>query len=437
MNQSRMNQNPMNQNPMNPSRTSNGALCRAIAQRIQTAPHQRITFADFMDMALYHSQHGYYASPQQRIGFQGDFMTSPHLGADFGELLAEQFAEMWHVLGRPRPFTLIEMGAGQGLIVRDVLQYLHRVHFECFEALDYLIIEKSAALIQAQKHHISSLAEAQSRIRWCELTDIPPQSVTGCIFSNELVDAFPVHQITVHDHQWQEVYVTLASPYDPASPQDESDQALGQASPFTEVLGHPSTPRLETYLTWVGVDADPSRYPDGYRTEINLAALDWMQAIAQILHRGYVLTIDYGYAASRYYSPSRTQGTLQCYYQHAHHSDPYHDIGQQDITAHVDFTALERRGTETGLMTLGRVEQGLFLMALGLGDRLAALSDPEAIASFSANDILRRRDALHALMNPIGLGNFQVLLQGKGLTDTDIRATLKGFNIPPLGTPIG
>ncbi len=380
-----------------------------------------------MDMALYHPQQGYYASPQQRIGAHGDFMTSPHLGADFGELLAEQFAEMWQILGHPRPFTLVEMGAGQGLVVRDVLQYLHRVHFECFEALDYLIIEKSAALIQAQKHHMASLAEAQSRIRWCELADLPPQSVTGCIFSNELVDAFPVHQLTVQNGEWKEVYVTCVSQG------STHDDASAQPVHFAEVIDDISTPQLDAYLSWVGVDADPARYPEGYRTEVNLAALDWIWAIAQTLHRGYVLTIDYGYSASRYYSPARHQGTLQCYHQHAHHSDPYQYIGQQDITAHVDFTALEQRGKEAELMPLGRVEQGLFLMALGLGDRLSALSDPDATASLTANDILRRREALHALMNPIGLGNFQVLLQGKGLSDAELSTSLTGFTIPPLG----
>jgi SAM-dependent MidA family methyltransferase len=412
---------------MSISGRNNPELCRAIAHRIQQAPNQRITFAEFMDMALYHPKQGYYASPQQRIGAQGDFMTSPHLGADFGELLAEQFAEMWRVLGRPCPFTLVEMGAGQGLVVRDVLQYLHRVHFECFEALDYLIIEKSAALIQAQKHHIASLAEAQSRLRWGELADIPPQSITGCIFSNELVDAFPVHQLTVQDNEWREVYVTLA-----AREIGADDDMSVHIPQFKEVTDGLSTPQLASYLSWVGVDAAPSRYPNGYRTEVNLAALDWIRAIAQKLHRGYVLTIDYGYTASRYYSPARPQGTLQCYYQHAHHSDPYQYIGQQDITAHVDFTALEQQGKEVGLLPLGRVEQGLFLMALGLGDRLSALSDPDAIASLSANDILRRREALHALMNPIGLGNFQVLLQGKGLSTTETSTSLKGFTIPPL-----
>ncbi|MEM9450371.1 MAG: class I SAM-dependent methyltransferase [Cyanobacteria bacterium P01_E01_bin.6] len=403
---------------------SHPALCWAIAQRIQHSPNQRITFAEFMDMALYHPEHGYYASRRQRIGGKGDFVTSPHLGADFGELLAEQFAEMWAVLGHPRPFHLVEMGAGQGLIMRDVLNYLHRVYVDCFEAVEYLVVEKSDVLIAEQKHHIASLSDAQSRIRWCQWDDIPADSITGCFFSNELVDAFPVHQLMLEDGNWQEIYISLSP----------STSSSSTSSPFTfiEVIAPPSTPQLQTYFPWVGVEIDASRYANGYRTEVNLAALDWVNTVSSRLHRGYVLTIDYGYTASRYYSPARSQGTLQCYYQHAHHSDPYQHIGHQDITAHVDFSALERRGEEAGLATLGRIEQGLFLMALGLGDRLSALSKPETIQALSANDILRCRDALHTLMNPMGLGNFQVLLQSKGLKTEAASKKLKGFDIPPM-----
>jgi SAM-dependent MidA family methyltransferase len=163
---------------------------------------------------------------------------------------------------------------------------------------------------------------------------------------------------------------------------------------------------------------------------VNLAALDWIETIASRLQRGYLLTIDYGYPATRYYSPGRSQGTLQCYYQHTHHSNPYIYVGRQDITAHVDFTGLERQGDRCGLHTVGFTQQGLFLMALGLGDRLTALSDPTQTEHQSVNDILRRREALHSLMNPMGLGNFGVLLQSKGIdTQTQIP---KGFQIPGM-----
>lgn len=452
----------------------------AIARQICDAPHQRIPFATFMEMALYHPAGGYYnrqSNGRSPIGAKGDFVTAPHMGADFGELLAEQFVDMWNRLGRPYPFHVVEMGAGQGLIVRDVLSYLHRHHFDCFEALNYLIVEQSKALIAEQKRQLAvlpSLAEAQARLQWCQWHEIPPESITGCFFSNELVDAFPVHRVTVADGALQEVYVTLQqlemiqalmdkesnqpqrSTSKPAEQESacEKNAALQEVElRFTETLDSPSTPQLQDYFARLGIDLCGGLYPDGYCTEVNLQALDWLHTVAQRLRRGYVLTIDYGYPAHRFYNPTRSQGTLQCYYQHAHHSNPYVHVGQQDITAHVDFTSLQRQGERLGLQTLGLTQQALFLMALGLGDRIAALSDapvePPATGDaadpnsqrksqsppspqLTMNDLLRRREALHALMNPMGMGNFQVLLQGRGLAPEAQAQPLKGFDIPPF-----
>ncbi|MCY7282183.1 MAG: SAM-dependent methyltransferase, partial [Cyanobacteria bacterium CAN_BIN43] len=165
-----------------------------------------------------------------------------------------------------------------------------------------------------------------------------------------------------------------------------------------------------------------------YRSEVNLQALDWLETVSDRLHQGYILTIDYGYSAQRYYSPTRTQGTLQCYYQHGHHSNPYLAIGRQDITAHVNFTALEQWGEQFGLQNMGLTQQGLFLMALGLGDRLSALSNSDQ----SLQNILSRRESLHALMNPMGLGNFGVLIQSKGLKVTQHNQPLTGLSAPML-----
>src|SRR4028118_1914667 len=132
-------------------------LPRLIATTIAAAPNQRITFAEYMDLALYQPQYGYYATGTVNIGSEGDFFTSPHLGRDFGELLAEQFAQMWEILEQPTPFILIEMGAGQGLLAADILSYLHRRHPQCFEALDYIIVEKAAGLIAQQQQLLEKL----------------------------------------------------------------------------------------------------------------------------------------------------------------------------------------------------------------------------------------------------------------------------------------
>jgi SAM-dependent MidA family methyltransferase len=389
---------------------SNSALCQIIAQRIAASPQQRITFAEFMELALYEPQHGYYATNRGRAGIQQDFFTSAHLSADFGELLAEQFAEMWLKLDCPRPFTLVEMGAGQGLLVQDIVRYLHRHHFNCFEALEYLIIEKSTALIEAQQQRLRSLLDSWGKLYWRSWAEIPAESIVGCCFSNELIDAFPVHLVEI-ETDLQEVWVEL-----------------GEQGKFKEVIAPPSTPKLSEYFQRLEIDLQSERYVKPYRTEVNLAAIDWLATVAERLKQGYLLTIDYGYLAQRYYSPTRSQGTLQCYYQHAHHNDPYAAIGQQDITAHIDFTTLEQQGKQYGLQSVGLTQQGLFLMALGLGDRLNALSQPSP--DLTVQDILQKRETLHALIDPAGLGNFSVLVQSKGLDAAT--PNLKGLTIPPL-----
>jgi len=390
-------------------------LQQAIRSQIGQHPDQRITFAEFMDLALYHPQFGYYATPSSIIGAQGDFVTSPHMGRDFGEVVAEQFVDMWEALGRPERFDLVEMGAGQGLVAGDAIAYIQSHYPDCFAKLNYIIVEKSAALRAEQQKRLSHWNEQGIAISWVELNAIAPLSITGCAFSNELVDAFPVHWVELHDQKLQELYVTHTE------------------DGFSSELGNLSTPKLESYFAQI--DIDLSHYPEGYRTEVNLAALDWIEQIADKLERGYLLTIDYGYAAQRYYSPARTEGTLQCYYKHSHHSDPFIHVGEQDITAHVDFTALEKQGAKVGLQHLGFTQQGLFLMALGLGDRLNKLSQinsAKAARPIDIQAIMRRREALQQLINPMGLGNFGVLLQSKGLTQKEIARPLKGLTIPPL-----
>ncbi|BAT52383.1 hypothetical protein NOS3756_13180 [Nostoc sp. NIES-3756] len=403
------------------------ALQQAIAQRIATSPERRITFAEYMDMVLYHPEDGYYSSNAVKIGFKGgDFFTSVNLGADFGDLLAEQFLQMWEILGQPVPFYLVEMGAGQGLLALYILKYIQVQYPKLFAALQYLIVEKSPALKQEQQQRLQEFP-----VQWCNLEDIASNSIIGCFFSNELVDALPVHQFILEAGELREIYVTLQEVG------SRGDEKVGGNTNFlsfpnyelTETTASPSTPKLAEYFELVGINLTQGGYEDGYRSEINLAALDWLSIVADRLQRGYVITIDYGYPASRYYNPRRSQGTLQCYYQHRHHDNPYINIGQQDITAHVDFTALEKWGDRCGLAKLGFTQQALFLMALGLGNRIAALSHQQ----ISVSELLNRRQALHQLIDPTGLGGFGVLIQSKGLTKQEVSQPLKGLTVPGLG----
>jgi SAM-dependent MidA family methyltransferase len=363
--------------------TTSSALFDLLLNEIHQQPDQLITFATYMELLLYAPEVGYYARTPDRIGSRGDFFTSPHLGIDFGEMLAIQLAEMWELLDKPQPFTVVEMGAGQGLLAKDILNYWQQQYPELIA--DYVIVETSAAMRRCQQQVLM-----HQSVRWVEWTDLPSASITGCLFSNELIDAFPVHQVVVNNGILQEVYVTI----------DHDNQ-------LQEVLGTPSTPRLLEYFEQAEIPI--LSYEDGYRTEVNLAAIDWLQTVSSKLNKGYLLSIDYGYTSQRYYNPQRSQGTLQCYYQHRYHSNPYINIGQQDLTTHVDFTSLIRQGNLWGLRELGFTKQGMFLMSLGLADRI---SQPET---------LERRQALHQLIEPMGLGGFGVLLQEKNMGDQILR----------------
>ena len=381
-----------------------------LIDRINKSSQQRITFADYMNLVLYHPQYGYYSSGTVTIGSKGDFFTSPSLGADFGELIAEQLIEIWDILGHPNPFTLVEVGAGSGLLAADILAYFQSQNINLLKAIEYIIVEQADGLIARQTNLLETWRKKNLKIFWKSWQDIAESSLVGCIFSNELVDAFPVHQIAIAQKQIQEIYVTYT--------EGEIREAIDQIS----------TPKIEDYFEFVGVNILANDYPENYRTEVNLAALEWLKTVAQKLKRGYLLTIDYGYNAQRYYNPQRYRGTLQCYYQHRRHDNPYINIGYQDITSHVDFTALERQGELCGLEKLGFTQQGLFLMTLGLGDRISELSN----GKFDLGQILQRRDALHQLIDPAGLGGFGVLIQAKGLTAEEKMRSLRGLKQPKL-----
>ena len=385
-------------------------LLAVLADRIAASPQQCIPFAEYMELVLYHLEAGYYATQSDRIGRRGDYLTAPHYSDAFGRALAVQFVQMWEILGKPAPFQLVEMGAGQGLLAQQVLQHLEDNAPDCFAALEYWIVERSPAMRSHQQH---LLQPWQSHVRWQTWEDIPESAIVGCCFCNELVDAFPVHPVVWKAGKLWEVCVALADAV-------ETPDKIR----FCDRLCEPSTPRLAAYFNAIDIDLGNGSYPENYRTEVNLAAIDWLATVANRLQKGYLLAIDYGYPAHRYHSPQRDRGTLQCYYQQSFHDDPYRYVGEQDITAHVNFTALERYGESFGLTALQFARQGAFLMALGLGERIAAIANA---TGGNIQTLLRERQALHRLIDFDGMGGFGVLLQGKGLSEEERSQPLQGF----------
>nr|WP_069790612.1 class I SAM-dependent methyltransferase [Cyanobacterium sp. IPPAS B-1200]OEJ78611.1 hypothetical protein A5482_01655 [Cyanobacterium sp. IPPAS B-1200] len=385
----------------------NSLLLDKIIAQINTSPHKQITFAEYMNMCLYDKQYGYYSSKAIAIGTDGDFFTSPSISADFGELLARQLEEFWQVLGQPKPFTLVEMGAGEGILGKIILDYLQKENNSFYQNIQYLIIEKSNSLKEKQQQIINP---EKYPVLWKKWQEIESESIVGCFISNELMDALPIHRIVKHGDELKEIFVTV------------NDGKL------EEIYDNFSSNKIEEYLTMNQVDLTEDSYPNNYQTEVNLLSLEILEKINHKLQRGYILTVDYGYDAHKYYHPQRYEGTLKCYYQHRHHHNPYVNVGCQDITSHVNFTALEKVGEIFGLDKIGFTQQALFLMGLGLGDRLYGLSNDKILLS----ELWQRRNQLHELINPQGLGGFGILLQGKNLSDREKETPLKGFTHSPF-----
>jgi SAM-dependent MidA family methyltransferase len=369
-----------------PSTTENEAL-KDIIRRIAEAG--AITFREFMALALYHPRHGYYCSPREKMGRQGDYLTSPEVHPIFGWLVGKQLGQMWEIVGRPQPFAIVEMGAGSGALARDILDWARRHAPEFFAALEYRLVEVSDELAARQRRAVREVDERLEKVSWLSsLEAIPEGVVVGCFLSNELADAFPVHRVTVRAGHLQEVYVGWRD------------------GRFEESLGPPSTPALEEYFRRLGLLPG-----EDCLAEVNLDALDWMRAVARALGRGFVMTFDYGYPAELLYAPWRRQGTLLCFYRHNPSTDPYARVGRQDMTSHVDFTSLVQAGQEAGLRPVGLTSQTRFLEALGIAGALAGAAQGD----LSLEEYFARRRALTELLDPAGLGRIQVLIQGKSV----------------------
>ena len=350
---------------------------------IQEAIHLRgpIPFAAFMEHALYHPAHGYYSSGRAALGRGGDYFTSVSVGPLFGRLLAAQFAEMWETLGRPDDFTIVEQGAHGGEFAHDVLSAAQHEHADFFAALRYRIIEPFRILQQRQAATLAKLAD---KAEWHSSLDETP-AFRGVHFSNELIDAFAVHLVRWTGTEWTERHVT------------EHD------GHFAFVDRPSSDPRLAERLRLI-----PLPLPIGYETEVNLAALDWIETLARKITAGFALAADYGWPRAEFYAPERTTGTLRCYAQHRIQPSPFREIGHTDLTAHVEWTSLAERAQECGCALAGFTDQHHFLTGLladARGENLVATADAKT------------KRALQTLLHPQHLGmKFQFLCLTKNIT---------------------
>jgi SAM-dependent MidA family methyltransferase len=342
-----------------------------------------MTVAAFMELALYDPEFGYYARAARRSGRAGDFFTSVDVGPVFGELLEIQIAEMAALLGEPqRGFDLVEAGAGNGRLAADILAAMRARDPALFESVRVHLVEASAA---ARAEHRAMLGDASSRL--VSSSEVLPEAFEGVLVANELLDAMPVHQVVQRDHELNEIYI------------DADGERLRVAE------GPLSTPRIVEYLNRLDIRLEP-----GWRVEINLAAADWIGEVARRLRRGFVILIDYGHAARELYSVTHSTGTLTTFSRHQS-AGPEAGVpawlanpGEQDITAHVDFTGVRTAAESEGLKTIAFLDQTYFLLGLLQSSPQSALRN------------------LQTLITPGGLGStMKVLVLGRNVGAPELR----------------
>lgn len=343
----------------------------------------RLTFAEFMKLALYHPELGYYTSGNTRIGKRGDYYTSPCVDPAFGEVLAGFIAKSAGLTENEK-FHIIEYGGGQGFLAGDILGPLRRRHPGLYEKTEYLIIEKGE---NRQSATDVPLDKEREKIRYADrAAGSGFDNASGVVLSNELIDALPFHRVIFAQGFMKEIFVTLRN------------------GEFSEIHDEPGSRELEEYFGGYGI-----HFHEGQEAEVSLNAAGWIAEVDQVLKQGLILTIDYGFLAPALYSPERMKGTYKCMHKHTVNENPYINIGEQDITAHVDFSNLIKSGEALGMKTLKYTTQGQFLLDWGVLDIMARGPGE------GKQDSTRNR-AIKNLFLPGSMGNsFKVLLQSKNV----------------------
>lgn len=342
-----------------------------------------ISFARFMELALYAPGLGYYAAGARKLGAEGDFVTAPEISPLFGRTLAWQAVE---IMAQSTP-QILELGAGSGKLAADLLAELEQLN--CLPER-YSILEVSPDLRERQQVLLKErLPHLLNRVHWLEAL---PEAISGTVIANEVLDALPVHLVHWNNDGILERGVT-----------SEREVFAWQDRPI-------ENPALLQIAKEISV-------PDGYLSEISLAARGLVASLCERMQQGVLLLVDYGFGAGEYYHPQRTQGTLMCHYRHHAHDDPFFLPGLQDITAHVDFTAVAESAIASGAHLLGYTTQAHFLINCGITGFLAE-ADPESL-----RDYLPLSAQLQKLTSPAEMGElFKVMALGKG-----VNGMLRGF----------
>lgn len=342
--------------------------------RRRIASRGPLTFAEFMEIALYWPDGGYYAS-RRSFGPLGDFYTAPLAHPAFGALVARQLLTMWRALGSPTPFNVVEGGAGDGTLALDVVEHVPSFGGGLSDALTYTAVD-----LREPPPEFPS--------RWVRSGGVPAVGGSGVVLANELLDAMPVHRVTLEGGRLRELFVDAAP-----------------EGGFAEVTGEPSTPALAERLDRLGVTLS-----EGYRTEVSLAPEAWLREAFAAVDRGYVLLIDYGHEANVYYDESRRAGTLRCYAGHTLGMNPYFNVGRQDISAHVEFTSVRSAAAAVGFAEAGTMAQSEWLRSLGIEVFRGEVAARSGLGRVERMANLR---GLDVLLDDEGMGGFRVLAFAK------------------------
>ncbi len=346
-----------------------------------------IGFDHFMDLALYAPDLGYYRSALEKFGEQGDFVTAPLLGDLFGRCIARQCAQ---VIVSMENASLYEFGAGDGSLAVAVITELDKLGAlpDC-----YYIMETSAGLKQRQRSSLEDLnPELKSRVKWM---DQLPDAINGVVVGNELLDAMPCKRFEVDAHG--------------------KIHELGVCN-FDARFGWGMSSHLMSNIDWLR----KKNLGSGYQSELPMQAAAWVSTVGEKIDQGIMLLIDYGFPRQEFYHPDRNQGTLMCHYRHYAHTDPFFWPGLQDITTHIDFTAIAEAGAVSGLRMLGFCDQANFLLSCGLTDILA---DSQTGSDPVTKEILKLNVEVKKLTMPHEMGElFKVIAMGK-----EFQENLVGF----------
>ena len=343
----------------------------------------KIAFAEFMKMVLYHPKYGYYNSETERVGRFGDYYTSPTVHRIFGKLIAKQLEEMWMIMGGGS-FTVVEMGAHRGWLCHDIIQCIKEEYPRFYTNFHYIIVEANPYARKRQQLLLDSIDLRNGKMSWFSYTEngFSFGKIHGCFLSNEFVDALPVHRLKVKNKVLKEIYVGY------------------NGHNLCDIYGEVSMSALQNYFETNKIDLEEDQ-----ECEVNLAAAEWLRHVSEKLDKGFIITIDYGDARDRLYQGNMRKGTLRCYHGHTVNWDYYERPGEQDITAHVDFTNLINEGRLVQLEVTGFTKQSHFLIALGILERLDD-------AKHDTDTILKLKNLLH----PETMGEvFKVLIQHKNV----------------------